>query len=623
MAARNRDADSPLQVRGHGGALSARGRIPLSLWRHDVIPPGKDKQMIRFMRAAIFAICASAALAAEPASSQPAAPQNQGTDWGGGYFTGVDSATQMAARSATGEKTTVQDATTPEAKRCASLAGYATLYAQENPNKERFARIPDAPTAIFKAEIDPPDGIIPEVCKIDGVIAPNIGIEMRLPTKAWNGKFMEYGCGGACGLIYNPQLREPLSRGYATIASDMGHSGQTNLYTYASMSAIIDFTYRATHVVALVGKEATDMFYGKPPKKSYYMGCSTGGVQGVIEAQRFPNDFNAILVSAPAYSSGPSYLAWGAHANLDKNGNGIMDPDKLPMVRKAVLDACDALDGLKDGLLMDPTQCKWDPGAIECKAGVNTKQCLTHDEVEVVRKIYAGPMNSKGELLSYGPAGMQRGSEYGWSPSFIAPKGQKATRLEDVASSFGRGFYPTVAANAFHEYDYDTDPQRGDILSWLRYGMNPDLRRFRDAGGKMILYHGWDDNEVAPGSSVDYYQTTSMTMGGYEATQKFFRLFMLPGVGHCRRGPGGDAGDFLTALENWDDKGQAPDEMIMFHLKKEQNYLGLPRPIYPLEAGSYDRTRPVYPYPDVAKYSGKGDPTVASSWEKAPRETEK
>jgi feruloyl esterase len=553
------------------------------------------------------------------AGPAPAQQPNGAVDWGGGYFTGVDSATQMAAGSATGEKSSLEPAVTAIAKQCASLAGYATLYSQRDKVKERFARIPDAPTAIYKAEIVPADGIIPEECRVDGVIAPDIGFELRMPTHDWNGKFMHYGCGGACGLIYNPQLREPLARHYAVIATDMGHQGQTQLYGYANIAAIIDFTYRATHVGTLAGKEIVDQFYGKPARKSYFMGCSTGGVQGVIEAQRFPDDFNAILVSAPAYGTGPSYLEWGARANLDKDGNGIMDPDKLPMVRKAVLAACDELDGLKDGLLMDPRRCAWDPAAIQCKAGTNGKQCLTPAEVEVVRKIYAGPMNSKGESLSLGMGGMAKGSEYGWSPSFIAPKGQIATRIIDLGSSFGRGFYPNVAANADHQYDYDTDPQRGDILSWLRYGMNPDLRRFRNAGGKMILYHGWDDNEVAPGSSVDYYETTTNTMGGEAATQKFFRLFMIPGMAHCRRGPGGDAADFLTALENWDEKGEAPDAMIMHHLIKEQNYLGLPRPIYPLEPGTYDRTRPVYPYPDVAKYSGQGDPKDAANWEKAAR----
>ena len=558
-------------------------------------------------------LCAAAALSSEPPSNPPPGA----TDWGGGYYTGVDTATQMSSNSANDASSTVDAATATIAKQCAALAGYATLYTSTDPIRERFAQIPDAPTLIQSAVIVRAQGILPEVCQVNGIVAPNIHFELRLPTRTWNGKFMHYGCGGPCGVIYRPQLEEPLARNYAVVASDMGHQGLTNAYKYGDMAAIMDFTYRATHVVTLAAKEIVDQFYAKPARRAYYMGCSTGGVQGVIEAQRFPNDFQAMLVAAPAYGVDPSYLEWGARANLDKNGQAIMTPAKLPMIRKAVLAACDA----KDGLLMDPRQCKWDPQEIVCKAGTNTPACLTPAEVGVVRKIYSGPTNSMGESLSLGYAGMVRGSEYLWVPSFIAPEGggQHAMRFVDQGSSFGDGFYPVVAANAGRPYDYDKDPQRGDILSWLRYGMNPDLRRYRNQGGKIIMYHGWDDNEVAPGSSVDYYETVTNTMGGEAETKKFFRLFMIPGMGHCRRGPGGDAADFLTALEQWDEKGIAPDEMIMHHLIKEQNYLGLPRPIYPLPAGSFDRTRPVYPYPDVARYSGKGDPTQAASWVKAPR----
>ncbi len=564
----------------------------------------------------IFALRAAAA----PSGDPPASPPNA-TDWGGGYFTGVDTATQMSTNSATGASTTVDAATAGIAERCASLAGYATLYSSTDPIRERFARIPDAPTLIQAAVIVPAQGILPEVCQVNGIVAPNIHFELRLPTRTWNGKFMHYGCGGPCGVIYRPQLEEPLARNYAVVASDMGHQGLTNAYKYADMAAIMDFTFRATHVVTLAAKEIVDQFYEKPARRAYFMGCSTGGVQGVIEAQRFPNDFQAMLVAAPAYGVDPSYLEWGARANLDSNGQSILRPGKLPMIRKAVLAACDARDGLKDGLLMDPRQCKWDPEEIVCKAGTDPSACLTPAEVGVVRKIYSGPTDSKGASLSLGYAGMARGSEYLWEPSFIASvgEGQHAMRYVDNDSSFGDGFYPVVAANAGHVYDYDKDPQRGDILSWLRYGMNPDLRRYRNQGGKIIMYHGWDDNEVAPGSSVDYYETATSTMGGEAETRKFFRLFMIPGMGHCRRGPGGDAADFLTALERWDDEGLAPDQMVVHHLIKEQNYLGLPRPIYPLPAGSFDRTRPVYPYPDVAHYSGKGDPTQAANWFIAPR----
>lgn len=241
-----------------------------------------------------------------------------------------------------------------------------------------------------------------------------------------------------------------------------------------------------------------------------------------------------------------------------------------------------------------------------------------------MRKLYSGPTDADGNSLSYGPAGLSRGSEYGWSPSFVTTPQLPSQWIPDALSSLGDGVYPVAAANAGRPYDYSADPQHGSIfwggsvLEWLRYAGNPDLRRFRDHGGKLVLYHGWDDNEVSPGASVDYYQLATNTMGGLTATQAFFRMFMIPGMAHCRRGPGGDAFDTITALENWREKNTVPDDLIAYHLKMEQNYLGLPRPRYPLPAGSYDRTRPVYPFPDYAVYSGKGDPNDAGSWTRAP-----
>ncbi len=550
------------------------------------------------------------------------------TDWGGGFKTGVDPILNTAAKSGNGQDpTTLAAAQTPMQQKCAGLAAYAAARTSATTSRERFARIPDAPTQVLKAEVVPAGGGLPEICRVSGVVAPSINFELSLPTSGWNGKFMHYGCGGACGVVYRPQLEEPLARGYAVIASDMGHAGAPNssAYRWANLQAIIDFGYRATHVVTLAGKEIVDEFYGQVPAKSYYMGCSTGGVQGVIEAQRYPYDFDGILVGAPAYSSGPSYLEWNARANLDTNGDPILTPDKLPMIRKAVLADCDKLDGLADGLIQNPLACKWDPAKIQCAPGADTAACLTAAQVAVIRKIYTGPTDSKGHSLSYGPAGMSRGSEWGWTSGFIVPKSNPSQWLANPDSSYGDGVYPQVGANAAHVYDYDKDPQRGDIyfggaiLGWMRYAGNPDLRRFRDNGGKMIMYHGWDDNEVSPGASVDYDQLATATMGGEAATQKFFRLFMMPGMGHCRRGPGGDAVDYITYLENWVEKGQAPDQVIIHHLAKEQNYLGLPRPRYPLAAGAFDKTRPAYPFPDVAVYSGKGDPNQASSWKKAPR----
>ena len=567
-----------------------------------------------------------------------AADADSRLDWGGGYSTGVDSRTTTASTAGAGSGSAVslplalqtssqklpnRKSWQPvgivrDAAQCRALAGYATSRADSTAARQRFAQIVDAPTSVIRAEIIGAYSDVPAVCSVMGLVAPNIQFELRLPTTAWNGKLIHYGCGGACGVIYRPQLEEPLSRGYAVIASDLGHAGVPNnwWFRYANLQGILDLSYRATHVVTLAAREIVDEFYGENARRRYFMGCSTGGVQGMIEAQRYPNDFHAILVGAPAYSSGPFFGTWNRMANLDANGRGIMDSRKLPMIRKAVLAACDARDGTRDGILQDPRQCDWDPAALRCSKDEDSATCLTAGEVAVARKLYAGPSTSTGQSLAYGLGGMARGSEYEWG-GFIGPRGERVDL--ELESGFGDGAYPPVAANAGKPYDFDRDFQRGDVLGWARYGMNPDLRRFRDAGGKMILWHGWDDNEVASGASVDYYEMTTRTMGGDRETRDFFRLFMLPGVAHCRRGPGGDAVDFLSHLEDWDELGKPPEQLVTYHLKIEQPYLGLPRPRYPLDPDTVQWIRPVYPYPDTALWSGRGDIDSPASWKRAPR----
>jgi feruloyl esterase len=609
-------------------------------------PPNVTRSVARNRHRAVICGCiVRVALFGVPAAASAQAL----TDWGGGYSKGGDSASTTIATSGAGPavpdklpdagKSAAVDAPirlgilnlrpsskpvgrTMTALDCRDLASFAMSRTKATSASARFAQIPDAPTSIMQAEVVPAERDLPEVCRVAGIVAPDIHFELRMPTQVWNGKLMHYGCGGACGVVYRPQLEEPLARGYAVVSSDMGHSGAPNnwAFRYANLQAWLDFSYRATHVVTLAAKEVIDQYFGIAPVKSYFMGCSTGGVQGVIEAQRYPNDFQAILVGAPAYSTGPLFGDWNRRANLDANARGIMDPAKLPLVRKAVLAACDALDGTKDGLLQDPRRCHWDPAAMQCTDGQDHADCLTPVEVGVVRKLYLGPSTSQGVSLAYGQGGLSRGSEYEWIPWFVGAKGEHVDL--EFTSSYGDGVYPLAAANAGKPYDYDKDPQRGDILGWARYGMNPDLRRFRDAGGKMIMWHGWDDAEVAPGASADYYDTTTRTMGGEEPTRQFFRLFMLPGVAHCRRGPGGDGIDLISYLEDWAERGEAPDAVLAHHLAVEQNYLGLPRPRYPLEPGTFDRTRPVYAYPDTATWSGKGTVTDAKTWKKAARATE-
>ena len=516
---------------------------------------------------------------------------------------------------------------TISAEQCKALAAYATSRGSEGALKKALAQLPEAPTSIMQAQIIASHDGVPEVCQVNGIVAPSINFELRMPTTQWNGRFMHYGCGGACGIVYRPQLEEPLARGYAVVSSDMGHTGAPNnwVFSYGNVQALIDFSYRATHVVTMAAKEVVKASYGMPAKFSYMFGCSTGGVQGQIEAQRYPHDFDGIVSGSPLYLNGPSFSEYAVRANLDANGNGIFDPAKLPMMRKAVLAQCDAKDGLRDGLLQDPRQCGFDPAQLQCtgkNGGKDTKSCLTAAEVGVVRKIYAGPATTEGTPANYGWAGMTPGSEYEWYPGLIGEKGAPHARAMGSDYDYGNGIYPLTAATLAKPYAFDDDYTAargsaiypGGSLNWLRWAGSTDLRRFRDSGGKMITWHGWDDGETAPGASVDYHETMARTMGGEAEAQKFSRLFMLPGTAHCRRGPGGDSVDWISAIENWVERDQAPEQVIAHHLAKEQNYLGLPRPRYPLPAGRFDRTRPVYPYPAIARYKGAGDTSVAANW---------
>ncbi|MBM3515305.1 MAG: tannase/feruloyl esterase family alpha/beta hydrolase [Alphaproteobacteria bacterium] len=499
--------------------------------------------------------------------------------------------------------------------RCKAMAGLNAAA------EARLVTLKDGPTKIIAASVVAAAGDLPEYCKVEGVVAPNIGFELRLPTTAWNGKFLHSGCGGYCGFIGFDRAHPALARGYAVVASDMGHRGQTWLFAYNNIQGEIDFGFRATHVVTVAAKEIIDVFYGKRAARNYYSGCSTGGRQGMVEAQRFPYDFDGLIAGAPVSDEtgdGMLFVVWNPLANLDKNGKPIMSPKKLPMIHAAVMAKCDALDGLKDNLLQDPRKCDWKPSEIACRSDRGGDDCLTRAEIGVVEKIYSGATNSKGEPWYFG---MQRGSEYTWTPEFIGPEGRPGQWL-DGPSSFGEEFattlpffYDPAIGTKAGTYDWDRDPPRRGLTEHLYNAQNPDLRTLKKAGAKLILYHGWDDDQIPPGLSVDYYETATRTMGGPEATMDFFRFFTVPGMLHCAGGPGGGEIDFLTAIENWVEKGQAPEQVIVHRLVDDKPG---PRPVHPLKAGQFDRSRPVYPYPAQARYKGTGDPDVAANWERAP-----
>ncbi len=495
-----------------------------------------------------------------------------------------------------------------------------------------YANIPDAPSSLNTARVIPAGGThgaadddLPEYCRVEGMIAPTVGFLLRMPTSNWNGRFIMGGCGGPCGNYLEDRIDHALVRNYAVVTTDMGHKGGGWLFSYQNLQGQIDFGYRATHLTAVVAKEIVADYYGRPADYNYFHGCSTGGRQAMIEAQRFPTDFDGIIAGAPVYDQigdTPYFIEWNILANTGPDGRSIITRDMLPGLHAAVMKDCDELDGLKDGILQNPLQCNFDPATIECDDD-SVGFCLTPEQVAVVRKFHDGARNSAGEKLYFG---MPWGAEDQWA-YFIGengvqqwPDGRSITGYMGFDRSAGPGYRLT-------DFNYDRDPARLDMPAVTQSPNNPDLSRFQRAGGKLILFTGWNDNNIPAEASLDYYQSAQRANGGPEATAEFFRFFMPPAVNHCRGGAGGGEIDWLTAIENWVEKGQAPDQVIAY--RPVAPYPTVPRAIedygqiyskfgrHPLAPDYYDTSRPVYAYPQVARYSGEGDPADAASWEPA------
>ena len=480
--------------------------------------------------------------------------------------------------------------------------------------KADFSATMDAPTHLITSQMVPADGDMPAHCRIQGYVTPSVGIEVRLPVEGWNGKFIKRGCGGYCGAIYADSCNNHVKDGYACVASDMGHrsTGADAKWAYNNPYTEIDFGYRATHVSTVAGKAITEEFYGTAPQKSYYMGCSTGGRQGLVEAQRFPWDFDGIVAGAPVINETGAglQLMWTANANLDDDNEQILSASKVPMIHQAALDKCDADDGLEDGLIDDPRNCDFDPGELECGL-FDRDDCLTEDQVQTVREIYSGPHNSAGEPTYTG--GALPGSELFWIGMYLSADGSPPRYLGMIGDMFRyMGFVPDPGPGwQPKDFDFDRDHKRLGMMEGIYSGSNPDLRKFRDAGGKVLVYHGWSDYSVVPLNTVDYYETAVKTMDGLDATQDFFRLFMIPGMSHCSGGPAAYAIDYLSYMEQWVEAGQAPDRLLGIHPKEQTDRFGTD---FPLDPAIVEFSRPVYPYPAVARYTGSGDVNDAANF---------
>ena len=362
-------------------------------------------------------------------------------------------------------------------------------------------------------------------------------------------------------------------------------------------------------MTTLLAKSAVKTFYGRAQDRAYFRGCSTGGRQGTVAALKYPEDYDGIIAGAPAGGLAVPTTIWQTIANLTPDGSkNILEAADFRTLHDGALGACDAADGLKDGIINDPRGCGFDPGTLQCKAG-QTSACLSPAQVAAARKIYGGIQTPKGRTLTN--IGMAPGTELGMIQAIVRVDG-KPSRGEGTAENALRA--NGNANPKLSDYDFDVDPLRpSDVSNMPMLGPDGDtLAAFKARGGKMILYSGWADPLISPGVALGFYQHQATALGGVSGIDAFLRLYMVPGLGHCGGGVGADAMDMLTAIENWVEKGTAPASIIATKAVKSTGYPGEYR--FPIPADNVAFARPVFPYPAYAQYDGKGDPKAAASF---------
>jgi hypothetical protein len=459
---------------------------------------------------------------------------------------------------------------------------------------------------------------LPAFCRVQAKATPtaasDIRIEVWLPEDGWNGKLRSQGNGGFAGEIIYRALESAVVQGYATAGTDTGHSGAVTDARWAlgHPEKVADFGYRGIHEMTRVAKEVIWAYYGSGPQHSYIGSCSNGGRQALMEAQRYPEDYDGILAGAPAnyWTHLLTNAIWNAQALTTEEGSYIPS-SKIPALAHAVNAACDALDGVKDGVLADPRKCRFDPATMLCKSG-DSNDCLTAPQITTLKKLYSGAHDAHGHPVFPGYLPGAEDGPGGWS-LWITGAGPGRGLL----FAFGNGFFSNMV---YKKADWTyKGANLGNALkaadekaARVMNATNPNLSRFRARGGKLILYHGWNDPAISALNTIDYYEGVVKKMGG-RATQDFVQLYLLPGVQHCGGGagpssfgagaelPAGDsAHSAFPALEQWVEKGTAPTFLIAKPAPEDQN--------------SVKMTRPICPYPQIAKYKGTGDTNDAANF---------
>jgi len=448
-------------------------------------------------------------------------------------------------------------------------------------------------------EIAPSNGS-PARCKVSGTIEQTIGFEVNLPAN-WNYKLLVVGIGGNAGTISDTSLG--WKRNYATATTDTGHKGNGGDTSWAlnNPKGELNFAERAFHLTTITAKEISRQFYGTAPQKAYFTGCSGGGRQAMIEAQRFPEDFDGIIVGAPAYNLTGFHFAfiWNGRAMFpDPNhlSQPIVSNAKLKLLEAKVLAKCDAIDGLQDGLLDDPRRCNFDPAKdLPVCSGADAADCFTTPQIAALEKIYGGARNQKGQLYP----GFHPGVESGWNVWLGEGNPGIKTLGPNLSYAFGEGFLRYWIYDnpnyKLHQFDFDKNLRDTQAAAKLVNADNPNLKAFQRRGGKIIFYHGWADNAFPAAATIQYYEQIQRVMGGQKKTEAFARLFLVPGMLHCGGGPGCHQADYLSALEAWVEQGKAPDQIIGTGTNPA-------------------RTRPLCAFPKVARYKGSGDVNNAANF---------
>lgn len=434
---------------------------------------------------------------------------------------------------------------------------------------------------------------LPSFCRVTATLTPTsdseIEIEVWLPLENWNRKLLGVGNGGWTGSIATSALADGLRRGYATVSTDTGHTGGSASFALEHPEKLRDFGHRATHLMTVRAKELIERFYDSAPQYSYFNGCSAGGRQGMQEAQRYPEDYDGIIAGSPGlnWSGRAMQTVWVAQA-VHLTAENAIPAEKFRTLHAAALAACDANDGVEDGVIGDPQRCAFDPAVLQCQ-GEDNMSCLTSAQIATARHIYADVSDRDSGAVIV--PGLSPGSELGWG-----------TMAGERPFAPGIDLFKYVVFEdpdwAFTDFDFERDVALTREKSAELDALQTDLSEFFARGGKLLSYHGWSDPQISPGSTVQYYEQVIDTVGSVDELQKHYRLFMVPGMNHCGGGPGTADFDMLPVLEAWVERGEVPARIDAAHS----------------ENGTVTRTRPLCPYPQRAVYSGSGSTDDAANF---------